>query len=261
MRLAVFVLAAAVALARPTLSFALPTPIPHPSQTPPPDLAQPSPTPLPLLINGQVIDIERGFIVFSSGDAFRLAPSASFVDAATGAVPRYPLLPGIFAVAALDPNTARITQVRTSLHPLPMGTPAAQIPHQYVAEASTPQPNPDLVPPKGLYATRLSGGMTQVAFTVEVPPDTPFTDSVYMATDTSAWNPQAVKMQRIDGRHFRIQMRLPGGTRFSYLFTRGAWSNAERDRAGLERSPRRLLVSGADVQIIDATVYRWADLP
>jgi len=250
----------AVGFSRPAVVQALPTPIPHPSQTPPPDLAQPSPTALPLLINGQIVDVELGFIVFSSGDAFRLAPASAFVDDATGLKPHYEIGPGVFAVAALDPATAQVTRVRTSLHPLAQGTPAAQIPRQYVVEASSPQPNPDLAPPTGIYSSRLST-KTQVAFTVQVPPDTPFTDSVYMATDTSGWNPQAIKLQRVDGLHFRTLIELPGGTAFSYLFTRGSWQNVERDQAGLERKARRIFVTGADSQIVYAQVYRWADLP
>ncbi|MBV8282917.1 MAG: phosphonate ABC transporter ATP-binding protein, partial [Candidatus Eremiobacteraeota bacterium] len=44
-------------------------------------------------------------------------------------------------------------------------------------------------------------------------------------------------------------------------FTRGSWNSSERDRNGLERTPRDLLVEGSDLLSIDTTVYRWADLP
>jgi len=235
------------------------TPAPS-QQTPPPDVAAPSPTPEPLLVNGQVIDLERGYVVFSSGDAFKLAPNAAIVDDASGATPTYNLTPGIFAVATLDVSSGLVLSLRTSRRPLPAGTPAAQIPRRYVIAASSPKPNPDLVERRAVYTSVLSKAVT-VTVTVAVPPDTPFNDDVYMATDTSGWNPQAIKMQRLDGLHFRIQMDLRGGTEIHYLFTRGAWNDVERDRAGLQRKPRDLFVPGGDSQIVDATIYRWADLP
>jgi len=94
-----------------------------------------------------------------------------------------------------------------------------------------------------------------------VPPNTPFTDDVFMTTDTSGWNPQAVKMQRQDAIHFFIELRLRTGTDFHFLFTRGSWNSAERDRNGLERTARDLYIEGSDALAVDATVYRWADIP
>ncbi|MBC5828231.1 MAG: hypothetical protein GIW99_11225, partial [Candidatus Eremiobacteraeota bacterium] len=226
----------------------------------PPDLAAPSPTPAPLLINGQVIDLERGFLVFSSGDAFRLAPDVTIVDDATGGKPMFALEPGFYAVARLEPATSRITSVRVARHPLALGTPAAQIPRQYVAAASSPLPNPDLAPKKSAYSSKLSSDVL-VSVTVQVPADTPYTDDIFMATDTSGWNARAIKLQRVDGLHFKIDVRLRGGTDFHYLFTRGSWRSVERDRAGLERQARDFFVPGGDAQTIDNTVYRWADLP
>ena len=236
------------------------TPVPQASQTAPPDMAAPSPTPQPLQIGGQVIDFERGFIVFASGDAFRVGPGVVTQDAATGAPPAYPIEPGIYAVATLDPSSGLVTLVRFSHTPLPGGTPAAQVPRKYVAVESSPQPNPDLVPSKSLYSSALSPTET-VTVVVGVPASTPYTDDVYLATDTSGWNPQAIKTQRIDGLHFRIQFELKGGTDFHFLFTRGSWRTVERDRAGLARKPRDLYVPGGAAQAIDATVYRWADIP
>jgi len=254
---ALTLLAAGVAV--PTAAVGDVTPAPT-QQTPPPDIAAPSPTPEPLLVNGQVIDIERGYVVFSSGDAFKLAPNAEIVDDISGTTPTYQLTPGIFAVATLDPSSGLVLSLRTSHRPLSAGTPAAQIPRRYVVAASSPRPNPDLVERHALYTSVLSKAVA-VTVTVAVPPETPFNDDVYMATDTSGWNPQAIKMQRLDGLHFRIQMDLRGGTEIHYLFTRGTWNNVELDRAGLQRKPRDLFVPGGDSQIVDATVRRWADLP
>jgi len=238
----------------------LATPVPRPSQTAPPDVAAPSPTPQALQIGGQIVDYERGFIVFASGDAFRLDPAVVTKDATTGAPPAYAIEPGNYAVATLDPVSALVTLVRISRTPLAQGTPAAQIPRKYVAVESSPQPNPDLIPAKSVYSSPLSPTET-VTVVVEVPANTPYTDDVYLATDTSGWNPQAIKTQRMDGLHFRIQFELKGGTDFHYLFTRGSWQSVERDRAGMARKPRDLYVPGGAAQAIVATVFRWADLP
>ncbi|MBV8172174.1 MAG: hypothetical protein JO219_09635 [Candidatus Eremiobacteraeota bacterium] len=249
----------AIALLLPAMVAALPTPIPQASQTPPPDIAAPSPTPLPLLVNGQVIDIERGFIVFTTGDALRLAPDAQLLDDASGKPLASTPLPGMFAAATLDATNGLVTAVRFSHKPIERGTAVAQIPRQYVVQASTPAPNPELAPPPAKYHSL--SGETLVRIVVEVPPNTPFTDDVFMTTDTGGWNPQAVKMQRQDALHFFIELRLRTGSEFHYLFTRGSWNSAERDRNGLERAPRDLVIEGSDLLSIDTTVYRWADLP
>jgi hypothetical protein len=254
------VLAATVATCAYGVGTSSANPVPRPSQTAPPDVAAPSPTPLPLQIGGQVIDFERGYIVFASGDAFRLAPAVVTQDAKTGLPADFAVEPGMYAVAALDPVSGLVTVVRISRTPLAEGTPAAQVPRKYVAVASSPQPNPDLVPSKSLYSSPLTPTET-VTVVVQVPADTPYTDDVYLATDTSGWNPQAIKTQRLDGLHFRIQFALKGGTDFHYLFTRGSWRTVERDRSGLQRKPRDLYVPGGAAQDIAATVYRWADLP
>jgi len=249
-----------VALAVPISAAALPTPIPQASQTPPPDLAAPSATPLPLLVTGQVIDIERGFIVFTTGDALRLADNVVLLDAATGAPVTATPAPGIYAIATIDTTSGTVTSVRFSKSPIAQGTPVADVPRRYVVQTSPAQPNPELAPPKSSYTARLSTD-TLVRITVQVPPNTPFVDDIFMTTDTSGWNPQAVKLERQDATHFFIEMRLRTGSEFHFLFTRGTWSKAERDRNGLEPDARDLYVAGSDLLRVDSTVYRWADIP
>lgn len=233
--------------------------VPQAAQTAPPDRAAPSPTPLPLVLSGQIVDLENGFIVFATGDALKLAPGATIADYASGGTPAYAIAPGIYAVATLDATSGEVQMVRTSRKPLSIGTPAALVPRRYVIAVSSPKPNPDLAPRQGLHPSILSKAVT-VTVTVSVPANTPFSDDVYMSTDTSGWNAQAIKMQRLDGLHFQIRMELRGGSDIRYLFTRGTWNTVERDRAGLQRKSRSLFVAGGDAQIIDATVYRWADL-
>jgi len=235
------------------------TPIPHPSQTPPPDVAA-TPAPLAPRYGGQLLDLERGYVVFSTGDALRMAPDAVIVDDATGVAPSYTIEPGLYAIAIVDLSTGLVTSLRTGKAPLPGATPVAEVPRALVSTASSPQPNPDLAPRATKYQSKLSAAV-QVSITVSVPPDTPFTADIYMATDTSGWNAQAIKMQRVDGRDFRIILQLQGGTDFHYLFTRGTWSSVERERSGLQKQARALLVEGGDALDVAAKVYRWADLP
>jgi len=218
-----------------------------------------SAAPAPLIASGQVVDLERGYIVFATGDAFKLDQAVRIVDDRTGIAPSYPIAPGIFASITIDPATALVTDVRTSLDPVAEGMPIAQIPRALVSVASAPKRNPDLAPPKGMLHSQLSSAV-RVTLDVEVPPETPLSDDVYITTDSSGWNAQAIKMQRVDGRHFRIQVDLKGGTQFHYLFTRGSWQSVERARSGLARDPRTLFVPGGDSMVLDATVYRWADI-
>ena len=238
---------------------AQPTPIPHPTQTVPPDVAA-TPTATPLALTGQIVDLERGYIVFTTGDALRLAPGSTVVDANTEQPPAFALTPGLYASVVIDTTTGLVASVRVSHKPIPAGLPVDQVPRQFVAVASSPVPNPDVNPPPSLTKSVLSGDVL-VTVKVTVPPNTPFGDDVYLATDTSGWNALAIKLQRLDGRRFGITFHLAFGSTFHYLFTRGSWHTVERDRAGLERPARTLQASGSDSLTIDATVYRWADLP
>ncbi len=235
------------------------TPIPQASQTPPPDVAATPAATLPRY-SGQLLDIERGYVVFSTGDALRLASDVSIVDDDTGVAPTYAIEPGLYAIAIVAPDTGLVTSLRFAHSPRPNATPIADVPRALVSAASSPQPNPDLAPPKTRYTSKLSASV-QVTITVLVPPDTPFGADVYIATDTSGWNAQAIKMQRVDGRHFRVVSQLTGGTDFHYLFTRGSWATVERERSGLQRQARELAIEGGDALEVAATIYRWADLP
>ena len=241
-----------------------PTPTPTESASPGPSAASTaspasSATPASIVASGQIVDLERGYIVFATGDAFKLDPAVRITDDKTGAAPSYAIIPGVFGSITIEPTTALVTDVRTSLDPIAEGIQIAQIPHTLVSVASKSQPNPDLAPPPVTLHSQLSSAV-RVTIDVEVPPDTPLTDDIYITTDSSGWNAQAIKMQRINGRHFGIQVDLKGGTQFRYLFTRGSWQSVERARSGLARDPRTLFVPGGDSMVLDATVYRWADI-
>jgi len=209
---------------------------------------------------GQVLDVERGYIVFATGDALRLAPDARFVDAVSGNARDSSVQPGQYAGVTLD-RSGVVTMVRIADDPIASGKPVTDVPRQYVAQATPPFPNPDLIPSATRYPVSKLSPTERVTITVQVPPQTPFSDDVYISTDTSGWNPQAVKMQRIDGRRFRVIIDVLPGAQFRYLFTRGSWPTVESDAAGLRRSPRRLSAEGAVSLSVDSTVQRWLDLP
>ena len=79
-----------------------------------------------------------------------------------------------------------------------------------------------------------NGKPVAVNFTVQVPARTPLTDMVYMATDQSNWNPQAILMNRVDALHYRILRVFASGTKLLFIFTRGSWNSAERGADGLQ---------------------------
>ncbi|MBV8490144.1 MAG: hypothetical protein JO199_06395, partial [Candidatus Eremiobacteraeota bacterium] len=125
--------------------------------------------------------------------------------------------------------------------------------------------NPDLAPhtpePGASFnpLRTYSGRPVLVTFTVEVPPETPMTASVYMTTDASGWNPQAVPMDRIDALHYSITRRINSGTVFRYLYDRGSFQSQETAENGLQRTPRELVLPDADVRTVKDTVYAWMD--
>jgi len=254
--------------ASPLYAASAASPMPVPSALPTPNAsptASSSPSPAlapqsgPLVASGQIVDLERGYIVFATGDAFKLDQAVRIIDYHTGIAPSYAIVPGVFASITIDQASSLVTGVRTSLEPLAEGMPIAQVPHTLVSAASPRKRNPDLAPPPVLFRSKLSNAV-RVTIDVEVPPETPLADDIYITTDSSGWNAQAIKMQRVNGRHFRIQIDLKGGTQFHYLFTRGSWQSVERARSGLAREPRTLFVPGGDSMVLDATVYRWADV-
>ena len=98
-----------------------------------------------------------------------------------------------------------------------------------------------------------------VTFVVQVPPYTPFTSSIYIATDQSGWNAQAIPMDRVDALHYQITRRFNSGTVFRYLYDRGSLQSQEIAQNGLARTPRSVVVTDADVRVIRDTVYAWQD--
>ncbi len=219
-----------------------------------------------VVVSGQMLAYQDGFVFFTSGDGFRVAHDIALRDAKTGGATEIKPGPRIWARATFD-ATGTVTELDLSRSPLPPQGSFDDVAHFAVA-LSSPVPNPDLLqnaatPPPGpgpaVVAVHFSGKPVLVTFIVQVPPYTPFTSSVYIATDQSGWNAQAIPMDRVDALHYQITRRINSGTIFRYLYDRGSLQSQEVAQNGLSRTPRTAIVPDADVRVIHDTVYAWQD--
>jgi len=216
----------------------------------------------PIRVTGQILDFEKGFVFFTTGDGFRVAPNVEILDLTDGHPSARTPHPRDYARVTFD-AAGEVTEIELTANVLP--NQMTYLPLQKFAVAlSPPAPNPDLALPtpqpgsRGILNT-FTGKLVLVGFTVEVPQETPLTDNVYLMTDQSGWNPQAIRMDRIDALHFRIVRRIASGTHFKYLYTRGSLATEERARDRLEATPRDFVVYDADTKTIPDVVYSWAD--
>lgn len=228
--------------------------------------AAPAPAAAPALsVTGQLLAYQQGYLFFTSGNGFRVAPGVRILDDKTKAPT--PLLPRprLFARAVFN-AAGQIVEIDLSKSALPLEPLSPQL-QNFVVAASPSYPNPELAgkPPSNSLTATNTAGMTfsgkpvLVVITVEVPPTTPLNAEVYIATDASGWNPQAIAMQRVDALHFRVVRRIASGTILHYIYTRGSLQTEERGQNGLDEPARTLLVSDADVRAVKDHVYQWAD--
>lgn len=224
----------------------------------------------PAVVSGQLLAYQDGFVFFTTGDGFRVAPNILIRDARSGGPTTIVPAPRIWARATFD-ATGTVTELDLSRKPLPPQGSFADVTH-YAVALSSPVPNPDLLanaaspppdltPAERLIASRqhFSGKPVLVTFIVEVPPNTPFTSSVYISTDQSGWNAQAIPMDRVDALHYEITRRLNSGTIFGYLYDRGSFQSVEIAQNGLARKPREAIITDADVRVVRDTIYAWQD--
>ena len=257
-----------------TIATPTPTPLPTATQFATPTPAPKSGTPIPeptgqvVFFAGEVLDVQHGYIFFTTGDAFKLAPGVSTVDIDNGRPAPLPSTK-MYAQAIFDANR-QIVQLQVAHHPLPYNEARAVFAHQFAVALSPAVPNNDQAPlPPGASALNtsrmpLTGKVVAVKFVVEVPPDTPLNDPVYLSTDVSGWNPQAIRMERIDALHYAVTLPLRTGTQFQYKYTRGAWTTEERGRNGIAGPPRKFFLGSSpvgepDTAVRDDIVYLWAD--
>ncbi|MBV9700907.1 MAG: hypothetical protein JO078_12425 [Candidatus Eremiobacteraeota bacterium] len=218
-----------------------------------------------VVVSGQLLAYQDGYVFFTSGDGFRVASDIIIRDAKTGGNTALKPAPRIWARATFN-SSGTVTELDLSRAPLPAQGSFADV-QRFAVALSTPAPNPDLLayaatpgPDETPLPTQhFSGKPVLVTFIVQVPPITPFTSSVYITTDQSGWNAQAIPMDRIDALHYQITRRYPSGTSFRYLYDRGSFQSKEVAQNGLDRRPRVFVVPDADVRVIRDNVYAWQD--
>jgi hypothetical protein len=220
-----------------------------------PSVAPATPVPSGVLVrfSGQILDLRDGFVFFTTGDGFRLDPGVRYTDFLTGGPTKLVPKTGGYASAGFNPVTGEVVVLALSRKPLAVQASYEDI-QRFAVVASTPQPNPELVAKEGI-----TGRPVIVTFTALVPITTQLGDIVYMQTDQSNWNPQAIRLDRIDALHYRVTLRLDSGTAFLYRYTRGSSQSVEVGRNGLQISPRNFFVKNLEVKNQDDTVYNWAD--
>jgi hypothetical protein len=218
-----------------------------------------------VVVSGQLLAYQSGFVFFTTGDGFRVAPNIAIRDAKTGGATSIAPAPRVWARATFD-ATGTVTELDLSRTPLPPQGSFADV-TRFAVAISSPLPNPDLLkavetPAPGSSVASVvtfSGKPVLVTFIVQVPPNTPFTSSIYITTDESGWNAQAIPMDRVDALHYQITRRFNSGTIFRYLYDRGTLQSQEVAQNGLQRTPRLLVVTNADVRVMHDTVYAWQD--
>lgn len=239
--------------AAPAPVFATPAVVATPQ--PGPSLPVPTATPAGVLVRfaGQILDVAAGFVFFTTGDGFRMAPDVRYVDYKTGGPTTLVAKTRTYARASFDPASGRVTELSLSRSPIPAEASYEEI-KRFAIVASAPKTNPELAAKEGI-----TGRPVLVTFTVLVPTSTQLADIVYMQTDQSGWAPNAIRLDRIDALHYRVTLRLASGTNFLYRYTRGSTQSVESGRNGMEIKPRALIVQNLDAKNQDDIVYNWSD--
>jgi hypothetical protein len=226
-----------------------------PAAAPQAGAPQASATPQGTLVRftGQLLDLRDGYVYFTTGNAFKVAPTLRIADYATGKPTALVPQPRLYARAILDPQSHDVVELDlTKTRLAPDGTYLQA--QSFAVAKSTTAPNPELAGGRPI-----TGKEVPVAFVVEVPPSTPIGADVYISTDVSQWNPQAIKLNRVDANHYRTVIRFASGTRLAFKITRGSWQTEETDERGMETQPTHFFVREIDSQLERHIVYHWAD--
>lgn len=211
-----------------------------------------------VVVTAQILDYQNGYVFFTTGDGFRVSPTVAIVDYKT-AKPAGPPQPREYARVTFD-QTGTVLKIELSTSKVaPEGDLSAL--RRFAVALSTPAPNPDLGQPKSFSscANVRPGKSVSLNVTVQVPPTTPLTDTVYMTTDQSGWNAQAYRLDRRDSLHYRMQLKLFSGTVLHLLFDRGSMQSVQVAQDGIEQAPYTICIGDEDAQTFTKTVYHWAD--
>jgi hypothetical protein len=100
--------------------------------------------------------------------------------------------------------------------------------------------------------------LVTVQIDVSVPPRTPPGDDIYISTERSNWSPSEIRMDRVDGRHFRYALQVHRGARIAFRVTRGSSATLERDTA--RALPPAHIAAGEPNARVTVVVAAWADI-
>lgn len=244
----------------PTPPNAPPTPIAPGAPTPAatvsagPTVAPAAATPPSNLISftGQLLDYRKNYVFFTTGDAFPAVEQPRIIDAFTLQPTTVAPQAKMFARATFDPVTKKIIELAITKKRLEtsqsLGAASA-----FVVVGSTPVPAPEIA------GQNLTGKQVAVVFEVTVPPTTLFTDNIYISTDSTDWNPTAIKLDRVDAYKYRALRYFASGTKFAYRVTRGTWNSVERGEDNLDPAAHQFFVREVDSLAARVTVYHWSD--
>ncbi len=203
--------------------------------------------------SGQLLDVRNGYVYFTTGDAFKLAATPKLADYDTGGPTALKPAPKVFARAVFDAATKEVVELDLTRKRIAQDAAYATVALPLTATKPTTVRAPEIV---GQLAT---GKEVAVAFVVTVPPTTPITSQIYISTDASGWNPQAIELDRIDGMRYRAVRRFASGTKFAYRVTRGSWNTVEVGDDGLQSPPHEYYTKEVDAQEARVTVFAWLD--
>jgi hypothetical protein len=197
----------------------------------------------PLLVRGTVLTIARGYLVFTTGDAVKLSESLA---------PPPGFVLGRDVRATIDPVNRVVTALEFDpADKSPQEIDAGALPRDVVTvDPASAQSAPQV-------AAQSAGKPVTLTLDVTVPDDTPPTDTIYLSTDRTNFNPSELRLNRVDAYRWTVALPLVSGTALHYQFTRGTSATVERDRTGALLVPRiqTLSTDGASHDV----VARWAD--
>jgi hypothetical protein len=201
---------------------------------------------------GQLLDVRGNFAYFTTGDAFPTVIAPRVIDYFTGQPTTVAPSAKMFAKATFDPKTGKIIELAITKRRLQQSKGLGEA-SAFVVAGSKGETAPELV------GQLLTGRQVAVTFEVTVPPTTSLTDQIYISTDSSQWNPTAIKLDRVDAYKYRAQRFFASGTKFSYRVTRGSWNSVERGEDNLDAPPHNFFVREVDALAARVTVYHWSD--
>jgi hypothetical protein len=215
----------------------------------------------PVTITGQLLAYQDGFVFFTTGDGFRLAPNVAILNEQTKQpATRAPRVRD-YARAVFN-DAGQVVEIDLSDKPYPVA-PLPESALTYAVTISSPYPNPELAQKPATTSNGVtetfSGKIVLVKFYVQVPPTTPLNAQVFISTDESGWNPQAIQMDRVDALHFVALRRIASGTIMRYIYTRGTQQTQEVGPNGLSVKPRVITVNDSDTNSTNSVVAEWAD--